>query len=247
MLSLHIFEEPEAKSLDKKIFINYYCLGFYNNNSVDSSKKLNNTNLKFFNYYFTSKNKEGEEYSNRYNLESKYFQSWLGVYILDMSASKLNNVNNIKKNLNFKYYINNIIIEDHKIWLKHVSKIKYPIAFLEDSSNIDIKLFPTINGDVYVVNFTIISSVDVGNSDTNNINKLFKVPVETIPIEIYSKLIYLKCTIFVSFLEKENIITIAYFNGVEFNYKNKKYDTYNLIKDEYMKTLLSCQLEFQRK
>jgi hypothetical protein len=158
------------------------------------------------NYYYLPKAVKGNSYSERFNPQSKYYQAWFGIYIIeminDMDIEKIITVN--------PQYVLNIAIADQNAWLRSMG---YPetaaTGVITDTQNITNR---------WKMTGWMKTNADTGeNNSTSEMPRFFHPPniVWKESITSYGP-INLDLVFYIYQNSKERKIIIIYYNGVEY-------------------------------
>jgi hypothetical protein len=190
------------------------------------------------NYYFFPKPAKGHKYSERFNPQSNYFQSWFGVYTIE-------DANNITYALSDNgidpQAILALAIADQKGWLESFG-LSQPIVAVDTSVPVNVSENQTDASSGWKITGRIHTNIDVGVDNPRlGVPSLLKAPSTAWQglVESYGSA-NLDVVFYVWYAPANKELNVVYYTGVEFDdINNTHHRTLPLISEELDSMALS--------
>ncbi len=168
------------------------------------------------NYYFFPKPTQARIYSDRFNPESNYFQSWFGAYTIEDSNNTTYALSNNSINAQA---ILQLSIADQKAWLISFAGLPNPSVSIDTSVALNVSQVQIDGRSGWKITGRLNSNVDVGvNNPQSNYPSLLIIPSIAWEgfVGSYAN-VKLEVVSYVWYASENKELNVVYYNGVEFD------------------------------
>lgn len=197
----------------KNFSTNWYNQVF--NMRMDNIWQSQGLNAKGQNYYFFAKPTQSRTYSDRFNPESNYFQSWFGAYTIEDINNTTYAISN--NNVDAKSILK-VAIADQIAWLQSFAGLSQPTVSIDTSVAFNVSQIQIDGRSGWKITGRLNSNVDVGlNNPKTNYPSLLIIPSTAWQglVGSYAN-VKLDVVSFVWYAPENKELNIVYYNGVDF-------------------------------
>ncbi|RPI00979.1 MAG: hypothetical protein EHM64_16410 [Ignavibacteriae bacterium] len=168
------------------------------------------------NYYFLSNPTQARTYSDRFNPQSNYFQSWFGAYTIEDANNTTYALSNNSINAQA---ILQLSIADQKAWLISFAGMSNPSVSIDTSVAVNVSQVQVDGRSGWKITGSLISNVDVGaNNPQSNRPPLLLIPPSAWQGIVGSyAMVKLEVVSYVWYTPENKELNVVYYNGVEFD------------------------------
>jgi len=168
------------------------------------------------NYYFLPNPTQARTFSDRFNPQSNYFQSWFGAYTIEDSNNTTYAMSN--NNINAQAILQ-LSIADQKAWLISFAGFSSPSVSIDTSVALNISQVQVDGCSGWKITGRLISNVDVGvNNPQSNRPALLVIPSIAWQGLVGSyAIVKLEVVTYVWYAPENKEMNVVYYNGVEFD------------------------------